>query len=62
MLAALRQDAETRATRVILTCAGARLAAADAELVASADDFVTKPFDSDQLVSRLRVVLGRAPR
>jgi len=61
VLAALRQDAETRATRVILTCAGARLAAADAELVASAD-FVTKPFDSDQLVSRLRVVLGRAPR
>lgn len=57
VLAALRRDKEACATRVILTCAGARLAAADAERVASADDFVAKPFEPNQLVERVRAAL-----
>jgi DNA-binding response OmpR family regulator len=57
VLAALRQDENTRATRVVLTSAGVRLAAVDVERVARADDFVTKPFEPDQLVKRVRAVL-----
>jgi len=58
-LAALRRDARTRATPVILISAGTRLAAELSGLLATADDFVAKPFDPDMLLARVRAVLGR---
>lgn len=50
---------ETRATPVVLLSARALPAEVAEGLAAGASDYVTKPFDPEELIERIQAVLGR---
>jgi diguanylate cyclase (GGDEF)-like protein len=56
----LRSDALTAATSIILVTAKASVDDRLVGLAAGADDYITKPFDLDELVSRVRAALRRS--
>ena len=58
----LRVDAETSAIAVLLLTAKAGSEHAVAGLLAGADDYLAKPFDSSELLARIDALLGRAQR
>lgn len=60
LLRALRADPATRAVPVIMLTARAGQEAAVEGLEAGADDYLAKPFRSDELIARVRVALERA--
>ncbi|RKU38671.1 DNA-binding response regulator, partial [Candidatus Poribacteria bacterium] len=55
----LRTDEQTRAIPVIMLTARAQTHERVQGLHAGADDYVTKPFDLDELTARIEAVLGR---
>ena len=55
----LREDETTRGIPVILLTARAQEADVNRGFDAGADDYLKKPFDPDELVARVRAVLGR---
>ncbi|MDQ1445750.1 MAG: hypothetical protein QOI20_2214 [Acidimicrobiaceae bacterium] len=57
---ALRSDALTAAASIILLTAKASMDDRLVGLAAGADDYITKPFDLDELLSRVRAALRRA--
>jgi diguanylate cyclase (GGDEF)-like protein len=57
---ALRADALTASTSIILLTAKASMDDRVVGLAAGADDYITKPFDLDELLSRVRAALRRA--
>jgi DNA-binding response OmpR family regulator len=57
---ALRSDALTASTSIILVTAKASVDDRLIGLAAGADDYVTKPFDVDELLSRVRAALRRS--
>ena len=57
---ALRSDALTASTSIILLTAKASLDDRLIGLAAGADDYITKPFDIDEVLSRVRAALRRA--
>ncbi len=60
LLRALRGDEATRAVPVVMLTARAGQEAAVEGLEAGADDYLPKPFESAELVARVRAVLDRA--
>jgi len=56
----LNEDARTSHLPVLLLTARAQRSDAIAGLDAGADDYITKPFDTDELLARLRSALRRA--
>jgi diguanylate cyclase (GGDEF)-like protein len=57
---ALRSDALTASTSIILLTAKASMDDRLIGLAAGADDYITKPFDLDEVISRVRAALRRA--
>ena len=57
---ALRSDALTASAGIILVTAKASLDDRLVGLAAGADDYITKPFDLDELISRVRAALRRS--
>ena len=57
---ALRADALTASASIILLTAKASMDDRVVGLAAGADDYITKPFDLDELLSRVRAALRRA--
>jgi DNA-binding response OmpR family regulator len=55
----LRAEESTRTIRVILLTARAQEADITRGFAAGADDYLRKPFNPDELVARVRAVLGR---
>ena len=55
----LREHEQTRAIPVILLTAKTQEADVSQGFDAGADDYLTKPFSPDELVARVRAVLGR---
>jgi len=55
----LRETESTRAIPVILLTARAQEADVSRGFEAGADDYLKKPFSPDELVARVRAVLGR---
>ena len=55
----LRADPATRRVPVILLTARAQEADVSQGFAAGADDYLRKPFNPDELVARVRAVLGR---
>jgi CheY-like chemotaxis protein len=53
ILRAIRADPNLMATRVILLTASAQASEISAGLAAGADSYLTKPFSSEDLLSRL---------
>ncbi|MEA2660698.1 MAG: hypothetical protein QOH08_270 [Chloroflexota bacterium] len=60
VFARLRADHRTRYTPVIFLTGAARRTDKVRHLLAGADDYVTKPFDLDELAARVQVALRRA--
>lgn len=56
---ALREDAITRRTPVILLTAKAQEADVERGFAAGADDYIVKPFSPRELLSRVQAVLAR---
>jgi DNA-binding response OmpR family regulator len=56
----LREDASMAATRIVMLTARGREAEAAKGLALGADEYVTKPFSTRELVARLRELLDRA--
>jgi diguanylate cyclase (GGDEF)-like protein len=56
----LREDARTSHLPVLMVTARAKRQDAIEGLDAGADDYITKPFDADELVARVRAALRRA--
>jgi CheY-like chemotaxis protein len=59
ILRAIRADPNLMATRVILLTASAQASDISAGLAAGADSYLTKPFSSEDLLSRLDEALNR---
>ena len=59
LLARIRADPSIAATPVILLSAKALAADVKAGLDAGADDYITKPFEPDDLLQRVDKLLGR---
>jgi diguanylate cyclase (GGDEF)-like protein len=59
-LAELRKDFRTAFTPVVLLTAKTLVADKVEHLLSGADDYVVKPFDPEELVARIRVVLRRS--
>jgi len=55
---AIKDDPETAATRVVLLTAKGQAYDREQGLAAGADDYLTKPFDPDDLLARARAALG----
>ena len=55
----LRADSHTRAIPVIILTARAQITEKIQGLDAGADDYITKPFDLNELTARIKAVLGR---
>jgi sigma-B regulation protein RsbU (phosphoserine phosphatase) len=55
----LKADAQTRAIPVIMLTAKAQTYEKVQGLSAGADDYITKPFELDELIARIEAVLGR---
>jgi diguanylate cyclase (GGDEF)-like protein len=60
VLRALRSDALTASTSIILLTAKASVDDRLIGLASGADDYITKPFDLDEVLSRVRAALRRA--
>jgi two-component system alkaline phosphatase synthesis response regulator PhoP len=55
---AIKGDPETAGTTVLLLTAKGQAYDREAGLAAGADDYLTKPFDPDDLLRRARTILG----
>ena len=59
LLADIRADPELASTPVVLLSAKALASDVRAGLAAGADDYITKPFEPDELLVRVEKLLGR---
>lgn len=56
---ALRSDAKTEHMRIIMTTGLDTVGDVDKAYSSGATDYLTKPFDSDRLLAKIRKVLGK---